>query len=298
MQVSSVLRHPLSNPLRAWQSRDTKIHRNIYCLSLYVFILLCLIVTVLTVGIKFQVNDFTGVDLSDTNSSVSRNADLSSVDPLASTLLMRWYITGDSCFDDTSDSSCGPVDIYFDTNSGDVERTNQGETLPLFTWYLDQYNKYNKYNNIELMFPNFGTTLPLPDSGTTQFYPFDVLYGMENTTEVATMVNIAVGYTYGVVLTRLGISGFEITFDSTVRGSYINFIQLERSGLIKAYVISIVIGIWLITFVFLGSVMKIVFGYGQPKEALAVPIATLFAFTTLRGTMPGAPPGFGTVIGN
>ena len=29
------------------------------------------------------------------------------------------------------------------------------------------------------------------------------------------------------------------------------------------------------------------------KEILAIPVATLFAFTSLRGTLPGAPTGFG-----
>ncbi|KAF9000944.1 hypothetical protein BDQ17DRAFT_1492719 [Cyathus striatus] len=214
---------------------------------------------------------------------------------------MNWYISRDSCFDGTSDSSCGPVNIYFDTDSGDIDWT---EFSPVFTWngsYISQKNSV------------FYTTLSLEDYGTTnsytsiQNYPFDIygvrfyIYGMENTTNVTTTVNIVVDYTYGVALTRPGISGFETTSDTSFgdyisEGIYINSILLQRSGLIKAYVISIVVGIWLITFVFLGSVMKIVFGYGQPKEALAVPIATLFAFTSLRGTMPGAPSGFGTVI--
>ena len=35
------------------------------------------------------------------------------------------------------------------------------------------------------------------------------------------------------------------------------------------------------------------FGFRQKSEVLVVPVATLFAFTQLRGSMPGAPPGFG-----
>jgi len=35
------------------------------------------------------------------------------------------------------------------------------------------------------------------------------------------------------------------------------------------------------------------FGFRQKSEILIVPVATLFAFTQLRGSMPGAPPGFG-----
>jgi hypothetical protein len=35
------------------------------------------------------------------------------------------------------------------------------------------------------------------------------------------------------------------------------------------------------------------FGFRQKGEVLVIPVATLFAFTQLRGSMPGAPAGFG-----
>ena len=35
------------------------------------------------------------------------------------------------------------------------------------------------------------------------------------------------------------------------------------------------------------------FGFRRKSEILIVLVATLFAFTQLRGSMPGAPPGFG-----
>ncbi|KAF8994299.1 hypothetical protein BDQ17DRAFT_1331218 [Cyathus striatus] len=261
---------------------------------------LCIIVAILIVGIKFQVKDFSGVDLH--NSFSTRNADLISVDAMASTLLMRWYIKDDSCIDD---NRCKPVYIYFDTllnsNSGDVDQMKQGKYLPSFTWYRDQLN-YRE----GLSYPHFDTTSSLFDDGTkkshtsTQNYPFDIygvsfqIYGLENTTDIVMFngVNILVDYTYGAALTHPGISGFETTSytkigDYIPGGMYINHVSLRRSNLIKAYVVSIIIGI----------LMKILFGYSQPKEALTVPIATLFAFTSLRGTMPGAP-GFGTVMGN
>jgi hypothetical protein len=40
-----------------------------------------------------------------------------------------------------------------------------------------------------------------------------------------------------------------------------------------------------VTFVILGDRIS--------PEVLGIPVATLFAFTSLRGTLPGAPPGFG-----
>lgn len=54
----------------------------------------------------------------------------------------------------------------------------------------------------------------------------------------------------------------------------------------------------MITLIFLQSTVTIViFGYPQQAEVLVVPVATLFAFTGLRGTMPGAPAGFGAIVG-
>ena len=37
----------------------------------------------------------------------------------------------------------------------------------------------------------------------------------------------------------------------------------------------------------------VIFGFRQRGEVLVVPVATVFAFTQLRNSMPGAPAGFG-----
>ncbi|PBK88276.1 hypothetical protein ARMGADRAFT_1034234 [Armillaria gallica] len=37
--------------------------------------------------------------------------------------------------------------------------------------------------------------------------------------------------------------------------------------------------------------------YGQRNEIVIIPVGTVFAFTQLRSTMPGAPEGFGDVLG-
>ena len=39
--------------------------------------------------------------------------------------------------------------------------------------------------------------------------------------------------------------------------------------------------------------MSVFFGKGIKREVLVLPVTNLFAFTQLRSTMPGAPPGFG-----
>jgi len=40
-------------------------------------------------------------------------------------------------------------------------------------------------------------------------------------------------------------------------------------------------------------ITTVFFGFKQRGEVLLIPVATLFAFTQLRQTMPGAPEGFG-----
>jgi len=44
---------------------------------------------------------------------------------------------------------------------------------------------------------------------------------------------------------------------------------------------------------FLFVMVCILCGYGFDVSLLLVPVATLFAITQLRASMPGAPPGFG-----
>ena len=41
-------------------------------------------------------------------------------------------------------------------------------------------------------------------------------------------------------------------------------------------------------------ITAVFFGFRQRGEVLMIPVGTLFAFTQLRQSMPGAPAGFGT----
>jgi hypothetical protein len=51
----------------------------------------------------------------------------------------------------------------------------------------------------------------------------------------------------------------------------------------------------MITLILLLVMFTCVFsGFRQRGEVLVIPVTTLFAFTQLRGSMPGAPAGFGT----
>ncbi|SJL16642.1 uncharacterized protein ARMOST_20169 [Armillaria ostoyae] len=74
-------------------------------------------------------------------------------------------------------------------------------------------------------------------------------------------------------------------------------IDLQRGTLIKLYCIVITITFWLITItICLLMIMTVGFGFRQRNEIVVVPISTVFAFTQLRSTMPGAPDGFGALL--
>jgi len=60
---------------------------------------------------------------------------------------------------------------------------------------------------------------------------------------------------------------------------------LARTFTCKLGLITLILLLVMLTCVF--------FGFRQKGEVLVVPVATLFAFTQLRQSMPGAPAGFG-----
>ncbi|KAK0477789.1 hypothetical protein IW261DRAFT_1565567 [Armillaria novae-zelandiae] len=74
--------------------------------------------------------------------------------------------------------------------------------------------------------------------------------------------------------------------------------SLKRNTLIIVYCLVITFTFWLITIIIcLIMITTVVFGFRQRNEIVVVPIGTVFAFTQLRSSMPGAPPGFGHTIG-
>ena len=100
--------------------------------------------------------------------------------------------------------------------------------------------------------------------------------------------------------------------DPTIQGVDLT-LKISRGAVVQVYTISILIAIctWLfssktmvrsytdhsvglVTLTLLASTVSVVIlGRKMAKEVLAVPVGTLFAFTSLRGTLPGAPVGFG-----
>lgn len=125
------------------------------------------------------------------------------------------------------------------------------------------------------------------------------------------------------MLTRRVGRGFQAHTDSNRTWSDISgrtqiYLKISRSTVVKVYAVIIVMVICttslslrfppstglrpnedgaplgLITLCLLGIMVKgVIMGQGQRVEILVIPVSALFAFTSLRSTMPGAPGSFG-----
>jgi len=83
---------------------------------------------------------------------------------------------------------------------------------------------------------------------------------------------------------------------NTDQGLYIR-LDVRRSGAVKLLVFIIVLANWLATIAFLWiTVAALLWPESVVKEMFVIPIATLFAFTSVRANMPGAPAGFGAFM--
>ncbi|PPQ94994.1 hypothetical protein CVT25_003746 [Psilocybe cyanescens] len=232
---------------------------------------------------------------------------LVSADPTSSTITFDWAIESDSgcAFDPSSGSLQGPctdVNIFFDSNllvsTGNTDSISSSDrpSTPLFRLNATAMAT----GDIKANSPTFRTDIRLFASGKPHRsalinYPFDTYFATmfmfaedaENNTVGLQLVNA-----YGNAV------GFRTTFtplNQPVSDMILIEISLVRGGLIIAFCIIITIAIWLITLVlFLLSFTSVVFGFRQRTEVLIIPVATVFTFTQLRSSMPGAPPGFGT----
>lgn len=112
-------------------------------------------------------------------------------------------------------------------------------------------------------------------------------------------------------------SGFNVQLQNTSDisdnfGTVIKNIEVTRGPVVRLYAIFIILVIceypstatryplynWattgLVTLTFMATcVLNVFFGKGISSGVLVLPMGTLFAFTQLRATLPGAPEGFG-----
>ncbi|KAF8509088.1 hypothetical protein JB92DRAFT_2948851 [Gautieria morchelliformis] len=244
---------------------------------------------------------------------------LLSLDPTTQSMTLDWdigYFCGVFAVEG-SNLTCSNVNIYFDQNllqsspgssisTNDVPKSpifhingtvwNHGDDMPFPGWNTTLVDLGNT--------PSFRTPISLfPPTAvgraerTLQAYPFDRYTAVIFVFAIDNSSNEAIGITLGEVD---GIApGFSVVSDSDSvnDGVIVLDLSITRALGVQLYAISIIIAIWLVTLTLLvATVSCVILGRGLAKQVLVIPVATLFAFVSLRGTFPGAPTGFGATI--
>ncbi|KAH9839505.1 uncharacterized protein C8Q71DRAFT_704326 [Rhodofomes roseus] len=277
--------------------------------SVFILVLVC---TSIAVGWTLRLGTFKGVQVLDSFLVedpvwVKLDANLISVDSDSQSITLDWFLYY-TCPDGASPSTsdCPDVNIYFDQNllRGDSSTTtaNNEKPTPIFSINATDYAAYNASStpDFRVSSPQFRTQVAMTDfyygGRSAQSYPFDkytstLVFFAQSVSDNST-VPIGIGTTNGIAV------GFNAKLDTNTSGLAAHDVSIKnlvvtRGQVIRMYALLIVIAIWMITITFImACIVSVFFGKGVRGDVLVLPVATLFAFTQLRGTMPGAPNGF------
>ncbi|KAF9477201.1 hypothetical protein BDN70DRAFT_934391 [Pholiota conissans] len=292
---------------------DIEHHRKVlryWIICTFSFLVISPLLSVL-LGVNLRTRDFAytpdPANPTFTGRSLELEAVLVSADPMNFVMTFDWTILGEnvnSPCTTTALDKCTDINIFFDNNllaqTDSSTRTSDPPDTPLF--------KHNAKSailmDITANTPTFRTNLQLFSPGNREssliFYPFDVytaeifIFAQEAGTNntVGIQINSTRGIAVGFKISAVDFPGVPIP-----AGDIDIFVTLQRGTLIRAFCIICTIAVWLITLVLLLLMFtSVVFGFRQKSEILIVPVATVFAFTQLRGSMPGAPAGFGDIL--
>ncbi|KAJ6506859.1 hypothetical protein C8R45DRAFT_512635 [Mycena sanguinolenta] len=131
-------------------------------------------------------------------------------------------------------------------------------------------------------------------------YPFDQYHALINMT-AQNCANKETLRSFIIFKLSQQASGFSIGSDNLSNiseSNYVRTVNIRRSPPVKIYAILVSVSIAAVSLIFFGMIVDIyLWGYNRRIEVLVLPIATLFAFTQLRQTLPVAIPATGTVLG-
>ncbi|KAK0493843.1 hypothetical protein EDD18DRAFT_1404339 [Armillaria luteobubalina] len=242
-------------------------------------------------------------------------------------MVVEWSIMSDTC-----DYSCPEVNVFFDTNlSPSDDRRHNGypsnnrPTEPIFVWNATGTTSSNNSSyDVLRNAPRFSTNFiiyPVCEDfqksllirhANRAYYPFDWYWSGVTAFAQETFTNKSVALALSSAFRFVGnfLSNLEITTgiqeadpahleDADIEEEIIFvYVILKRSTPVIGYCLVITVTFWLITLMIcLITVTTVIFGFRQRNEIAVVPIGTLFTFTQLRSTMPGAHEGFGDVLG-
>ncbi|PBK88159.1 hypothetical protein ARMGADRAFT_1168124 [Armillaria gallica] len=240
------------------------------------------------------------------NRTIFFDATVISADILHATMIMEWSITEDTCITLSSEphpNDCTTVNIFFDINLSPSDPrydngpySNNITTDPIVIW-----NGNSSHNSL-----TFRTELVISttDSFYLSAYPIDIYYveiiafaqDVSTNESVPLTLEESIGLITGIQTTTYisTISLQEVL--NPVSPTWIE-VRLQRSTMVILYCIIITFTFWMITLMIcLIMIATVFFGFQQRNEIVVVPIGTVFAFTQLWASMPGAPEGFGDML--
>jgi len=249
--------------------------------------------------------EFTAPTAEVVSSDITFGVEVIAADPLSRTITTDWYPSpGYSCFSDMNFAA----DIFF--NPGYLDPSSPSFASPPQPVY--HFNSSRGCNDtLDSLYPYFRVVSKLlaPQAlsrsnfpqASVQSYPFDAYFARY----VISAVDIETGELHSInVTSSFGIAvNFEITLEQDnafgdVQPHLFISLHVKRSLAIRLFVVLISVTNWLIAAAFMViSVASVL--YPSPEifaEMFVVPVGALFAFTSVRANLPGAPAGFGAAI--
>ncbi|KAK0452186.1 uncharacterized protein EV420DRAFT_1766253 [Desarmillaria tabescens] len=193
-------------------------------------------------------------------------------------------------------------------------------TDPYFVWNVtswsmgahdhDPRNKHPMFHTKLIVYPGYKHGLDSSHASLV-YYPFDsyqsqiIAFAQDATTNksVPLVLNSA------TALFPTSSSGFKIKTDNlSEKPDYLKdmkpghrvinvLVTIECSALVIVYCLVITFTFWLVTLMSsLIMIATVVFGFRQRNEIVVIPAGTVFAFTQLRSSMPGATEGLGDIL--
>ncbi|KAJ6599830.1 hypothetical protein DFH09DRAFT_1128895 [Mycena vulgaris] len=144
--------------------------------------------------------------------------------------------------------------------------------------------------------PNvYPTSLKATLDSTLGNYPFDNYHALINMTARDGPTTLSIKTSITPLAPGFSIGSASLSSDGD--SNYVRSINVYRSKPVKIYAILVSMSIAIVSVILFGvTVDACLWGYKRRIEVLLLPVATLFAFTQLRQTLPGVPSGTGTIL--
>ncbi|KAK0492491.1 hypothetical protein EDD18DRAFT_1108878 [Armillaria luteobubalina] len=223
-------------------------------------------------------------DIENTDRSLVLFVKVVSANIFDGTMVAEWTVENDIC----RGSNCTEIDIFFDThNNPSLSDSRYGDGSDdrnkLTVQHIFKSNPNATGTGRKEDPPNFRTKLNLSTSGNYQDY-----YSGRSSQSSPTYYLFDRDHRFAIVFSgRTRREDTNQIFDMVL--------SLRCSTLVIVYCLVITVTLWLVTLMICFiMIATVIFRFRQRNEIVIVPIGSVFTFTQLRSTMPGAPGDFGS----